>query len=167
MTCLKPKYLSPIIVFPVTITISIPIFNFQLPELPINSGTYKQTTTPIPSSSPFFSDHFHLSNHVISLSIAPSSRVTCHFFLIYKYLFFTLAPNFPPYLPQYYTSILLTISQTSPYHPLNIDQPTLWLYPLFLITIYSNTLYSNPKLTIACQIEILKSPKYSSIWTSE
>ena len=54
---------------------NIAILKFQLSDLPINSGTYKQTTTPIPSSSPFFSDHFHLHNHVISFSIPPSSRV--------------------------------------------------------------------------------------------
>ena len=136
MMCLKPKYLSPIIVLPVTIAISITIFKFQLSDLPINSGTYKQTTTPIPSSSPFFSDHFHLHNHVISFSIPPSSRVTCHSFFIYKYLISSPAPNFPLYLPQCYTYILLSTFQTSPCHPLNTDQPTLWLYPLSFILLY-------------------------------
>ena len=136
MMCLILKYLSPIIVLLVTISISIAIFKFQLSDLPINSGTYKQTTTPIPSSSPFFSDHFHLHNQIISFSIPPSSRVTCHSFFIYKYLISSLAPNFPLHLPQYYTYILLTTFQTSPHHPLNTDQPTLWLYPLSFILLY-------------------------------
>ena len=59
-------------------TISHSIPQSMFPSLPINPTTYKQITTPIPSHSPFLTDHFTLLHHVIPFSVAHSRCITCY-----------------------------------------------------------------------------------------